>query len=103
DPALAVVVRPRVRSTDRLPCLVFIFAAEGAGLFVLDFCVNDVGIFAVDAQPDAPGIATAVLPGQAFCQCCPVCSGVDGVVNGAVRAAAVETVWAATALVRGGI
>src|SRR5207248_3645880 len=97
---LAVVGRPRVRFTHALPGLAFIFAAERAALFVLDFGVNDVGIFAVDAQPDAPGIATAVLPGQAFCQFFLVCTGVDGLVYGAVRAAAVEAVWAVAAVVR---
>ena len=100
---LAVIRRSRVRFAHPLPRLAFVFAAERPAFFMLDLGINNVGIFAVNIQPDAPGIAAAVFVRQPFRQFLPRHPAIRGLVNRAVRPAAVEAERRAPPLVRGRI
>ena len=70
---------------------------------MLNLGVNDVRILAKNVEPDTPGITATVFVRQAFRQFFPGESAVGGLVNRAVRAAAVEAIRSASALVSGGI
>src|SRR5689334_18031394 len=63
---LAVVGGTRIGFAHALPGFAFVFAAERAAFFMLDFGVNDVGILAINVEADAAGIGGGVLPRQAL-------------------------------------
>src|ERR1044071_934454 len=65
DTNLAVIRGARIGVAHLLPGFAFILAAIDAALIVLNERVYDVGILAIDVQPDAPGFA-AIFVWQTF-------------------------------------
>ena len=102
DPNLAVVRRPRIRIAHLLPRLALVLAAISSALLVLHDRVNDVRILAVNIQSDAAGVS-AIFVGQSLGQFLPGQSAICGLVNRALRSAAVESIGCAPPLIRCGI
>src|ERR1043166_3029005 len=102
DTNLAVIRGARIGVAHLLPGFAFILAAIDAALIVLNERVYDVGILAIDVQPDAPGFA-AIFVWQTFGEFFPGHATVGGLIDGAFDSATVEAKGSAAALIRGGI
>src|SRR5437016_10969735 len=102
DPNLAVVGRPRIRIAHLLPRLALVLAAISSALLVLHDGINDVWVLAVNIQSDATGVS-AIFVGQPLGQFLPGQSAIGGLVDRAVRSAAVESKGRAPPLIRRGI
>src|SRR5215510_4237730 len=96
-PDLAVVGGPMVGVAHFLPGEAPVVRAKDSTLFILDDGIDDVWIRSVYIDADSAGDAFREAAGQ-FGPCSPA---IDGLVEAAVGAAAVESVWGTASLVGG--
>ncbi len=90
DAHLAVIGRTRVGVAHLFPGFTHVLASENAALLVLHQRIDNVGILAINVQPNAASI-TAVLIREALHKFFPGDATVHGFVDRAIGAATIET------------